>query len=65
MSEKELKFKQDINNLVLRALRAGATVDSVEMVMRLEFDELEKSRPFITAILEKDLGPLKTLPRSR
>lgn len=57
MSEKELKFKQDIHNLVLRALRAGATVDSVEMVMRLEFDELEKSRPFITAILEKDLGP--------
>jgi hypothetical protein len=57
MNEKEIKFKNDIHNLVLRALRAGATVDSVETVMRIEFDELEKSRPFITAILEKDLGP--------
>ena len=57
MNEKEIKFKNDIHNLILRALRAGATVDSVETVMRIEFDELEKSRPFIVAILEKDLGP--------
>ena len=57
MTEKEQKFKADVNQLVLRALRAGATVESVEMVMRIQLSELEKSRPFITAVLEKDLGP--------
>lgn len=57
MTEKELKFKADIQNLVLRALRAGASVDSIQKVMGVVADEMDKSRPFIKAILEKDLAP--------
>jgi hypothetical protein len=57
MTEKELKFKADIQNLVLRALRAGASPESIQMVMAVVADEMDKSRPFIKAILEKDLGP--------
>jgi hypothetical protein len=57
MTEKELKFKADIQNLVLRALRAGASPESIQMVMAVVADEMDKSRPFIKAILEKDLAP--------
>jgi hypothetical protein len=57
MTEKELKFKEDVRGLVLRALRAGASPESIQMVMAVVMDEMDKSRPFIKAILEKDLGP--------
>jgi hypothetical protein len=57
VTEKELKFKEDVRGLVLRALRAGASPESIQMVMAVVMDEMDKSRPFIKAILEKDLGP--------
>lgn len=57
MNEGEVKFKNDINNLILRALRAGASLDSVEMVLQEVFTDLEKSRPYIRAIYEQGLAP--------
>lgn len=57
MNEGEIKFKNDLRNLVFRALRAGATPDSVEMVLRTVFNEIEIWRPYQKAMLEKDLAP--------
>jgi len=53
----EQKFLKDVNDLVIRALRAGATVGSVKNVLSVSVEQLEQSEPFIKAIAEKDLAP--------
>jgi Flp pilus assembly protein TadB len=57
MSEKEAKFLRDVNDLIVRALRAGASVQSVKLVMQMALNDIEKAEPYIKAIAEKDLGP--------
>lgn len=57
MNEGEIKFKNDLRNLIYRALRAGATPESVEIVLRDVFNEIEIWRPYQKAMAEKDLAP--------
>lgn len=57
MTEKELKFHADLSTLVQRAFRAGATIDSVLMVLKTVENELVAVQPYLKAILEKDLAP--------
>lgn len=57
MTEKEQKFYNDVNALILRAFRAGATIGSVQLVLNNVLDELAASEPYLKAILERDLAP--------
>lgn len=57
MTEKEIKFKADLSNLIQRAFRAGATIDSVQTVLGSVEKEIFEMKPYIKAILEKDLAP--------
>lgn len=57
LTQGEQKFLRDINDLVIRALRAGATIESVKNVLMVASRQLEQSEPFIKAIAEKDLAP--------
>lgn len=57
MTEKELKFHADLSTLVQRAFRAGATIESVRMVLKTVENELVAVQPYLKAILEKDLAP--------
>lgn len=57
LSTGEQKFLKDVNDLVIRALRVGATVPSVKNVLLVAADQLAKSEPYIQAIAEKDLAP--------
>lgn len=57
MQEKELKFMQDINSQVIRALRAGATIPSIKLVLEIIVRDIDKAEPYVRAIYEKDLAP--------
>lgn len=57
MHEKEAKFLRDVNDLITRALRAGATIESVKKVLSVAFSDIEKAEPLIRAMQEKNLGP--------
>ncbi len=57
MTEKEEKFYNDVNALVLRAFRAGATIGSVQTVLNEILDDLSKLEPYLKATLERDLSP--------
>ena len=57
MTEKELKFHADLSTLIQRAFRAGATIESVRMVLGVVETELGTIQPYLKAILEKDLAP--------
>jgi hypothetical protein len=57
MTEKELKFHADLSTLIQRAFRAGATLDSVQMVMDKVQSDLASFEPYLKAMNEKDLGP--------
>lgn len=57
MTEKEQKFYNDVNALVLRAFRAGAHIDSVETVLKKVLTDLNDTKPYLKAILERDLAP--------
>lgn len=57
LSTGEQKFLKDINDLVIRALRVGATVSSARLVLLTAADQLAKSEPYIKAIAERDLSP--------
>lgn len=57
LTQGEQKFLRDTNDLVIRALRAGATIESIKNVLILVNQQLEQSEPFIKAIAEKDLAP--------
>lgn len=57
LTEKEIKFKLDLNALVIRALRAGATLESVRKVMNELSGDLDRTEPYLKASLERDLAP--------
>jgi hypothetical protein len=57
MTEKEIKFKADLSQLILRAIRAGATMESIQLVMNDIDRELFAVKPYVNAFLEKDMGP--------
>lgn len=57
MTEKELKFKSDLSQLILRAIRAGATMESIQLVLQEIDRELFAMKPYMKAFLEKDMSP--------
>lgn len=57
MTEKEIKFKADLSQLILRAIRAGATMESIQLVMNDIDRELFAVKPYVKAFLEKDMAP--------
>lgn len=57
MNEKEAKFMQEINSQVIRALRAGATIASIKLVLEIIIRDMDKAEPYVRAIYEKDLAP--------
>lgn len=57
MTEKELKFHADLSQLIQRAFRAGASLDSVQLVMYKIQSDLASFEPYLKAMSEKDLGP--------
>lgn len=57
MTEKEMKFKTDLSQLILRAIRAGATMQSIQFVLQEIDRELFAAKPYIIAFQEKDMAP--------
>jgi hypothetical protein len=57
MTEKEIKFKADLSQLILRAIRAGATMESIQFVLQDLDRELFAMKPYMKAFLEKDMAP--------
>ena len=57
MNEKEAKFMQEINAQVIRALRAGANIPSIKLVLEIIIRHMDKAEPYVKAIYEKDLAP--------
>jgi hypothetical protein len=57
VNEKEAKFMQEINGQVIRALRAGASIPSIKLVLEIIIRDMDKAEPYVRAIYEKDLAP--------
>jgi hypothetical protein len=57
LNEKESKFHRDVTDLVIRAIRAGASTQSVKLVFNIILNDIERSEPYIRAVIEKDLAP--------
>lgn len=57
MNDGEKKFHNDLSLLIQRAFRAGATLNSITMVLETVQKELTAMQPYLKAMAEKDLAP--------
>lgn len=57
MTEGEQKFKAEINDLILRAIRKQATYDSIVSVFQSVLQDLEKMKPFMVAARDSNFRP--------